>query len=99
MENAMSVSETSNVVLPADLSERVREKVRGGKYASESELIAESLIALEERDAEVENWIEQEVIPAYDAWKADPLRASPIEDTFARLNARIAVEQSKAGRA
>jgi putative addiction module CopG family antidote len=99
MEDAMSAAETTNVVLPDDLSERVREKVRSGRYASESELIAESLSALEERDAEVETWIDQEVIPAYDAWKADPSRASPIEDAFARLNARIAAEQSKAGAA
>jgi Arc/MetJ-type ribon-helix-helix transcriptional regulator len=92
----MPSAEMPNVVLPIDLSERIREKVRTGKYASESELIAESLTALDEREVEIETWIDEEVIPVYDAWEADPSRASPIEDAFARLNARIAAERSKA---
>ena len=95
----MTLAKESNVILPADRSERVREKVRSGKYASESELIAESLVALEERDAEIENWIDEQVVPAYDAWKADPSRATPIEHAFARLNARIAADRSNASRA
>lgn len=93
----MTAAKQSSIVLPDDLSERVREKVRSGQYASEAELIAESLTVLEERDAALESWIDEQVAPAYDAWKADPSRATPIEDAFARLKARIAADRSDEG--
>lgn len=90
----MPMTKTSNIVLSDDVAERVREKVRSGRYASETELIAESLAALEDRDTEVESWLRDEVAPAYDSWKADPGRAAPIDEVFARLNARVATDRS-----
>lgn len=32
-------------------------------------------------------WLREEVVPAYDAWKADPSRAIPAEEVFAELRA------------
>ena len=34
------------------------------------------------RNAAVKRWLNEEVIPAYDAMKADPKRAIPIENVF-----------------
>ena len=50
-------------------------KVAAGEYATESEVIRDGLRALMARDRAVENWLRQEVGPAYDALKADPARA------------------------
>ena len=39
------------------------------------------------RDKVVENWLLEQVVPAYDALKADPSRAVSIEQVRARLAA------------
>jgi antitoxin ParD1/3/4 len=77
------------ISLPADLAARLRNKMETGEYSSESDVIAESLAALDEREAEIESWLVNEVEPAYDRWMADPSRAVPIDEAFARLQARI----------
>ena len=37
------------------------------------------------RDRTVENWLLEQVVPAYDALKADPARAVSVEQVRARL--------------
>lgn len=78
------------ITLPAELAARLKDKVDTGRYASESEVIAESLSALDDRDAEIENWLTNQVGPALDRWVADPSRAVPIDEVFERVGARIA---------
>lgn len=86
----MSALKEMQITLPADLAARVRDKMDTGQYASESELIAESLAALEDRDAEIESWLINDVKPAIDRWTADPSRAIPLDEAFANLDKRIA---------
>jgi Arc/MetJ-type ribon-helix-helix transcriptional regulator len=86
----MSALKEMQITLPADLAARVREKMDTGQYASESELIAESLAVLEDRDAEIEDWLINDVKPAIDRWTADPSRAIPLDEAFANLDRRIA---------
>jgi Arc/MetJ-type ribon-helix-helix transcriptional regulator len=74
----MPATRQPNFTPSADLSERVREKIRSGKYASESGLIAESLAALDKRDANLDDWLREAVIPAYDSWKANPRKPRPL---------------------
>lgn len=62
-------------------------QVASGAYATASEVVRAGLRALQERDAAVERWLREEVVPAYDAWKADPSRAIPAEEVFAELRA------------
>lgn len=61
-----------------------------GAYATASEVVRAGLRALQERDAVVERWLREEVVPAYDAWKADPSSAIPAEQVFAEIRARHA---------
>jgi Arc/MetJ-type ribon-helix-helix transcriptional regulator len=70
----------------------VKAKVRAGEYASESEVIRDGLRALLARDRAVENWLHEQVGPAYDALKADPSRAV----TADQVRARLAAEHAKA---
>ncbi|MCQ9376232.1 type II toxin-antitoxin system ParD family antitoxin [Methyloversatilis sp. XJ19-13] len=89
----MRTTQQLSITLPNDMADVVKEKVRSGEYASESEVIRDGLRALLARDRAVESWLVQQVGPAYDALKADPSRAlSPDE-----VRARLAAEHAKAG--
>ena len=86
----MSALKEMQITLPADLAALVRDKMETGRYASESEVIAESLAALEDREAEIESWLVDKVKPAVGRWRADPTRAIPLDEAFARIDRRIA---------
>ena len=74
--------------LPPQQARFIDAQVRTGAYASASEVVRAGLRALQERDAVVEHWLKTEVVPVYDAMKADPTRGIPVEKVFADLRAR-----------
>lgn len=76
-----------SVTLPNEMADLVKSKVASGEYASESEVIRDGLRALQARDRAVENWLHQEVAPAYDAMKSDPSIGRSIDDVRAALAA------------
>ena len=88
----MRTTQQLSITLPNDMADVVKTKVRTGEYASESEVIRDGLRALLARDRAVDNWLQQQVGPAYDALKADPSRAV----TVGHVRARLASEQAKA---
>jgi Arc/MetJ-type ribon-helix-helix transcriptional regulator len=63
----------------------VKDKILAGEYASESGAIREGLRT-------VENWLRDQVGPAYDALKANPSSAI----TPDQVRARLAAEYAKA---
>jgi putative addiction module CopG family antidote len=60
------------VTLPDEMAELVRRKVASGEYVDESAVIAESLELLEDREAGIERWLREEVVPVCLAMEADP---------------------------
>src|SRR5687768_12874886 len=58
-----------DIELPEDLADAVEARVSAGEYASVSDVVADGLRALAERDddpawdAEVERWLREEVVP------------------------------------
>lgn len=86
----MRTTQQLSITLPNDMADVVKEKVRSGEYASESEVIRDGLRALLARDRAVENWLVQQVGPAYDALKADPSRALTADEVRTRLAAEHA---------
>lgn len=58
-----------DIELPEDLADAVEARVSAGEYASVSDMVADGLRALAERevdpawDAEVERWLREEVVP------------------------------------
>ena len=81
----MRTTQQMSITLPNEMADAVKTKVRSGEYASESEVIRDGLRALMARDRAVENWLHDQVGPAYDAMKADPSRAVTADQVRARL--------------
>ena len=86
----MRTTQQLSITLPNEMADVVKGKVTAGEYASESEVIRDGLRALMARDRAVENWLHQQVAPAYDKLKADPSRALSIDQVRAALDAEHA---------
>lgn len=83
----MRTTQQMSITLPIEMAEVVKEKVRTGEYASESEVIRDGLRALKVRDKAVERWLAEHVVSTYDAMRADSSRAVSIESVRASLAA------------
>ena len=73
--------------LPPEQAEYIDHLVSTGAYATGSEVLRAGLVALKERDAAVERWLREEVVPVAVAMDADPSLAIPAEDVFAAIRA------------
>jgi antitoxin ParD1/3/4 len=91
----MRTTQSLSITLPIEMAEMVKAKVTSGEYATESEVIRDGLRTLAARDAAVERWLREEVAAAYDAHKADPTRAVPLEDGMAQVRSRVAKGKSR----
>ena len=88
MEKAASPVEKRTFSLPAEQTSFIDRLVASGTFASGSEVIRAGLRALQERDAAVERWLREEVVPVYDQMKADPSLGRPLVEVRQRLQAR-----------
>jgi putative addiction module CopG family antidote len=77
------------ITLPRDMAQMVKDKVSSGEYATESEVIRDGLRTLAARDAAVDRWLREEVVPTMDALKSDPSGTMPLEEARKRLHRRI----------
>lgn len=91
----MSKIQKRTISLPDEHADFVDKLVTSGAYASASEVVRAGLRALQERDAVVERWLREEVVPVYDAMQEDPSRAIPAEDVFAEIRERNAKHAGK----
>lgn len=86
----MRTTRQLSITLPNDMADALRERVRSGEYASESEVIRDGLRALFARDQAVETWLRDEVAVAYDALLADPKDVVTVDEVRAQLAAKHA---------
>ena len=77
------------ITLPLEMARMVKAKVASGEYATESEVIRDGLRTLAARDAAIEKWLVEEVVPTLKALEADPSQAVPLEEARKRLHAHI----------
>jgi len=90
--------EKRTISLPTAQASYIDALVNNGTYASASEVVPAGLRALQERDAAVERWLRDEVIPVYDAMQADPSRGIPADKVVAALRRRHTDRVNKASR-
>ena len=81
----MRSTQQRSITLPLEMAAAVKNRVAAGEYATESEVIRDGLRALMARERAVENWLHAQVLPAYDALKADPSRGLTADQVRARL--------------
>jgi antitoxin ParD1/3/4 len=94
----MRSTQQFSITLPNEMAEMVRKKVASGEYATESEVIRDGLRTLSARDAVVERWLRNEVVPTYDRVMADIDGTTvPAEEVFSSLRARHAARKAKTG--
>jgi antitoxin ParD1/3/4 len=86
----MSAVEKRTFSLPTEQASYIDSLVDSGTYASASEVVRAGLRALQERDAAVERWLREEVVPVYDAMQADPARGIPAEEVIESIRTRHA---------
>ena len=83
----MRSTQQFSITLTHEMAELVRAKVESGEYASESEVIRGGLRALQFQERALDNWLREQVAPAYDAMKANPSRAVSPAKVRASLDA------------
>lgn len=86
----MRTTQSLSITLPHEMAQMVKSKVASGEYATESEVIRDGLRTLAARDAAVEKWLIEEVVPTLEATKADPSRLLSADETWKRLSEHMA---------
>jgi antitoxin ParD1/3/4 len=89
-EGDMAHVEKRTISLPADQAGYIEAQVASGLYASASEVVRAGLRALQERDAVIDRWLNEQVAPVFDAMQADPSRAIPAGEVAQNLRAHHA---------
>jgi antitoxin ParD1/3/4 len=84
----MAGTEKRTFSLPAEHAAFIDSQVKSGSYASGSEVIRAGLRALQERDAAIERWLNEEVARTYDGVKSGKTGTHPASDVFDELRAR-----------
>ena len=80
------------VSLPEEHAAYIDRMVASGAFASASEVVRAGLRALQEREEAVDRWLREEVVPVYDAMRADPDRGIPAASVFDDLRVRHAAK-------
>ncbi|MFD1983802.1 type II toxin-antitoxin system ParD family antitoxin [Mesorhizobium newzealandense] len=94
----MRSTQPLTITLPLEMAQMVKDKVSSGEYATESEVIRDGLRTLAARDAAVDRWLREEVVPTMDALEKDPSRTMPLEEARRRLHGRIDALAGKSSR-
>ena len=89
----MRTTRQLSITLPNEMADTLRERVKSGEYASESEVIREGLRSLWARDQAVVAWLRGEVAEAHDALVADPSRGITADELRVRIAAKRAAAQ------
>ncbi|WP_107758944.1 type II toxin-antitoxin system ParD family antitoxin [Dickeya sp. Secpp 1600] len=83
----MRTTQQMSITLPNEMAALVKARVASGEYASESEVIREGLRALLARDNAVEKWLQEQVVPAWNALQRGETDSLSSNDVRNRLKA------------
>ncbi len=86
----MSGTRALTIELPEEMADMIAEKVRSGEYQSESDVVVDGLLSLGledgAHDAEIDRWIETEMVPMLEAIDANPSLLIPLEEARRQLH-------------
>lgn len=91
----MRTTQQFSITLPHDMADVVEGKIKSGAYATVSEVVRDGVRALLERDAAVERWLRDEVVPGHVEYLADPSKGVPAGEVLAHIKARRAATKTK----
>ena len=91
----MAASHKRTFSLPGEQARYIDSLVASGAYASGSEVVRAGLRALQERDAAVERWLRDQVVPVAAAMHADSGRAIPADRVFDEIRGLHAPRSKK----
>jgi antitoxin ParD1/3/4 len=97
-DRTMPTVEKRTISLPPAQSQYIDRLVETGTYGSASEVVRAGLRALQERDAVVDRWLREEVVPVHDAMRANPERCLSAEQVKAAMRKHHADRVKKGGR-
>lgn len=95
----MDVTEKRTFSLAPEQVSYIDKLVDAGTYASANDVIDAGLKALRERDADLDQWLREEVLPVMEAMDADPSRAIPADQVFDEIRALHAKRVKDSGNA
>ncbi|WKV50849.1 type II toxin-antitoxin system ParD family antitoxin [Dickeya fangzhongdai] len=81
----MRTTQQMSITLPNEMAAQVKARVASGEYASESEVIREGLRALMARDNAVDNWLREQVVPAWESLQRGESPALSGEEVRSKL--------------
>lgn len=82
------MSQQFNIRLPHDVAEFVESKVKTGAYASVDEVVSEGVRALVDREASLEEWLRDEVVPGHAEYLADPSKGVSADELLDLIKSR-----------
>ena len=85
----MRSTQSLSITLPHEMAQMVKDKVASGEYATESEVIRDGLRTLAARDAAVEKWLMDEVVPTIKALDSGSMGTVPLNEALDGFEARI----------
>ena len=91
----MRTTQQFSITLPHEMAEAVERKIKSGAYASVSEVMRDGVRALLERDAAVDRWLREEVVPGHKEYLADPAKGIPADAILGRIKARRAARKKQ----
>lgn len=71
--------------LPEEKASYIDSLVAAGTYESGSDVVSAGIEALQDRDATIEQWLREEVLPVAEAMEANPGRGVPLDQAMERL--------------
>ena len=85
----MRSTQSLSITLPLEMAQMVKDKVASGEDATESEVIRDGLRTLAARDAAVERWLMDDVVPTIQALDSGHMGTVPLDEAFDGFDARI----------
>lgn len=91
----MSNVEKRTFTIAREHAEFLDRQVASGASASQNEVIEAGLAVLEDRQAGIEKWLREEVVPTARAFAANPESGIPADEVFAAIRAKYTMNTSE----